>query len=358
MKRSIIFLSAAVVGLSLFGWGCGKQSEVGSRKSTVGEGKATTTVNQAPTTTNDEYGATSLEPVALGYLQLTQGARATVSRNGESTEAANDMELYAGDTVEVVAGEINILYPETGMSLIEAPAKFTILPDEGAGDEGIGTKLLLEAGKVWTRLERLLGKEESFSVEASNVVATVRGTAFGVAIADGNVDVSVAESQVKVIGQAMLNTGKMTSSSVLIAAGNAVRINPNDLVKTANLRTVMQRQIRTLTTSEKQDLGYIFALRKFAPGRLTKPVEPFRWAVPPVLDNIRARLQSAQLQRWQAMISWMQANRNMLERAQAQLRLEQVPVRFAPPLRQILDLELMAPTTTPQILNPPTRISS
>gem|GEM_PF-796308 len=356
MKRSVILLGAAMVGLALFGWGCAKSrtSEVGSRTGRERPATNTATVDK---NTNDNQQAqvdgTPVEPVPLAYLQLTQGARATVSRDGESTDAANDMELYAGDTVEVLVGEVNLLYPAAGVSFIEAPAKFTVLPDEDAGEDGLGTRLLLEAGKVWTRLEKLLGKEESFSVEASDVVATVRGTAFGVAVADGNIDVQVAESQVKVIGKTRLNTGAFVSSSVLIAAGNAVRLNPTEFDKTANLRALMQRQIRKLTATDKQDLGYVFAMRKFDPGRLVKPARPFRWAVPPALDSLRSRLQTAQLQRWERFVAWMQANRNELERAQAQLRLEQVPVRFMPPLRQVLESEMATPTTTPQILKTP-----
>ena len=66
------------------------------------------------------------------------------------------------------------------------------MPDGEAGT-GLGAKIILEAGKVWTRLERLLGRDETFSVESSDVVATVRGTAFGVSLIDGDVDVTVAD---------------------------------------------------------------------------------------------------------------------------------------------------------------------
>ncbi len=355
MKRSVVILAATLLGLSVLGWGCVDSRPTREVKNPIPQKQANAIKQSQTATSVADVPVTPSEPVALGYLQLTQGAAATVWRGDEKTDAANDMELYAGDTVEVTTGEINILYPDTGVSLVQAPAKFTIIPDPDAGEKGLGTRILMEAGKIWTRLERLLGSDEEFSVESSNVVATVRGTAFGFALVDGDVDVSVVESKVKVIGQTMLNVGTMTSSSVLIAAGDAIRVKPDELTKTANIKTVLQRQMRRSSATEKQDIGYVFAQRKFTPGRLTKPEKPFRWAVPPVLQDIKSRLVDTQLKRWEAAVAWMAANRNELERAQAQLRLEQVPIRFMPPLRQVLELE-MIPTTTPKVLNPP-RIS-
>jgi hypothetical protein len=66
--------------------------------------------------------------------------------------------------------------------------------------ETLRVRLKVESGRVWTRLQKLLGRDSSFTTQVSDVIATVRGTSFGHGF-DGaaNVWVKVKESQVALI---------------------------------------------------------------------------------------------------------------------------------------------------------------
>ncbi len=59
-------------------------------------------------------------------------------------------------------------------------------------------KVKLIKGQVWARLMELLHPQAAFEVEAGNVVATVRGTSFNVALTDTYVEVFVYENEVAI----------------------------------------------------------------------------------------------------------------------------------------------------------------
>ncbi|MDF1496569.1 MAG: FecR domain-containing protein [Patescibacteria group bacterium] len=289
------------------------------------------------------------DPSVLAILLLTQNAEVTVSRGAEQTQAINQMELYAGDDVDVTKGEARLLYPNIGISILPEGTRLTIMPGEGAGDEGFSAQILLEAGKIWTRLEQVLGSDESFSVEASNVVATVRGTAFGVSMVDGEIDVTVAGNQVAVsTREAMQNLKETVQNVVMVAAGNSIKVNPSILIPGQNPRAELLKKLRKVTDVEKQDIFYRFASERLDIATLKKPDQTFKWSAPiNVGDKLEERLTPAQIERLKAIqLRQIQIRPELLQTEAISRDLIQQSVRFQIPLHEVILLDMQT-TDTP-----------
>lgn len=354
-----LVLSLGILSLVFFGWGCNKRTAEKNvpNQPVNGVQQEMVAVNDSssddPSSGMDDL-LTDMEPQALAYLQMTQGAQIIVSRGTQQTDGLPDMALFAGDQLEVKSGEAWLLYPETGMSVLETGTKVTLIPDGNPGEEGLGVRLLMEAGKIWTRLERLLGVNEDFSVEANNVVATVRGTAFGMQFVNGDLDIVVADHQIKVSGKALLNTGKTVSDYIILAAGNGVRVNPDEISKMTDQRALLLKKMRVLTDVEKKQPGYVFGLRKLNPEALKKPVKPIIWSAPLFLKpEFRDRLTPDVLRRWEAYVDWYRRHQaELLEAERLRMADSALQIKFQPPLRDITLLEMTAPTSAPVINGP------
>lgn len=263
------------------------------------------------------------------------------------------MELYYADQLQVVSGEARLLYPDAGMSVLEQGTQVALGPNGEPKEGGVGIKILLKAGKIWTRLERLLGPDEALSVDASNVVATVRGTGFGVQYVGKEVDVTVADHQVEVMTQATLNTGKVATESVLLAAGSGLRLDPTTIDKMTDMKALMLKNIRSLSATERKQPGYIFGINKIDPIELKRPDNPFVWSVPVAWDeNLNTGLSPEQMKRWLGSIMWMQEKQpELLQAEQLYMASSSTIIKFQPPLRSINLLEV-TPTTTPRVKGP------
>ncbi len=123
-----------------------------------------------------------------------------VRRAGAFIPLLRNMELRAGDTLTTEGtSTAAIIYPDFGRTVVNGGSTVTITQGaEDASHQSLRMRLELEAGRIWTRLQRTLGVGSDFSVRAANVVATVRGTSFGVELQDGHVAVQVMESHVAV----------------------------------------------------------------------------------------------------------------------------------------------------------------
>ena len=143
----------------------------------------------------------------------------TVMRNGSALTLTPFMPLIVGDRIETGAdGHAEIGWTGYGRTLIASNSKLTITAvDQGSNDDGITAKMKLEGGRIWTRLEKLLSGGSSFEVKASNVVATVRGTSFGVGLDQpGQVEVKVAESNVQVSRTASADSDVVVGSPIVM----------------------------------------------------------------------------------------------------------------------------------------------
>jgi len=283
------------------------------------------------------------DPTTLAILLLTQNSKVTVSRGSEVTDAVSQMELYPGDEVNVIAGEAQLLYPDIGISILPEGTRLVIIPGENADNGGFAAEILLEAGKIWTRLEHVLGSDESFSVEASNVVATVRGTAFGVSMVNGEIDISVAGNQVAVTTRnALKNIKDSVAGAVMVAAGNAIKVNPATLISGENPRAELLKKLRRVTDTEKQDLYYRFGTTRLEASRLKKPDQTFKWSAPiNIGEKLIERLTPEQIERLKAIQArQIQIRPELLQNESTIRELLLRSVRFQIPLKEVILLDM------------------
>lgn len=237
-------LFASVCALSVLGFGCVRVApRIVRAPQPVAE---TPRVAEAPALTT-----------AVAYVRLNGGS-AMLFRGEEKKDAVENAEVATGDRIKVTNGAIFIVYPDAGMTRLEHGSDVTILSDTAA--RGILAELRLASGRVWTRFERVFGKDEQFSVAANGVVATVRGTAFGVSILGDEVDVQVAEHDVAVTPE--IADVKEKPAVMMAKAGEGVKVHANATLK------------RALTDVERNSVGYRFALRKLTTEQLRRPQTP------------------------------------------------------------------------------------
>ena len=244
------------VALSLIGAGCG--AEVAPR------------VAQVPAKT---VPASPVSGFAVAYLQLHGGA-ATLYRGSETVEATQNAELDAGDRVVVTHGYPVLLYPQAGESQLSVGSDVTLIAQPG--QNGLYTEADVQAGSIWTRLERLLGPSEHFSVEANGVVATVRGTAFGVTMNGTGADVQVVDHFVEVSSASSSASGA-SSTSVTLVSGNGLSVQAAQFAVETSAQ--LQGAVRPLSHGEQFAPGFQFASRSIpavelvAPTQSTKPFQ-------------------------------------------------------------------------------------
>jgi hypothetical protein len=215
--------------------------------------------------------AADADPVA--YLRLAASGSATVTRGSTTVEAVDGVGLISGDRIRAVSGDVSIVYPESGMSKLDSGTEVVLL---AGGEDGTAfTEMQLMAGNIWTRFEKLFGPNEQFSVNANGVVATVRGTAFGVSMDKGVVDVMVADHEVDVTSES-LEVGSQGSKdvSVRLVAGKGLRLSAEEMTRLK--RIGMMARVRDLTPIEKQKVGFLFMMKKLNTKQMERPASVIR----------------------------------------------------------------------------------
>lgn len=132
-----------------------------------------------------------------GFLNEVKGT-VTVDRSGSTQPAQDGFKLQDGDTVKVSNdGSAVIVWSGYGRSTLAGGTTLKVDTAQGQNNGGaINVKLEMTVGRMWTRLQKLLSTGSDFSVQSSNVVATVRGTSFGTQVKNGSMNVEVMESHV------------------------------------------------------------------------------------------------------------------------------------------------------------------
>lgn len=139
-----------------------------------------------------------LLPLALILIVLGAGAY-LILKSPSNTPAPPYTVTILKD--KVTQEENKITTDGEGVALITYSSGTTVRvgPNSVIGIEN-QNKITQEAGKLFVRFKKLLGAEDNFSVETSNLVATVRGTAFASIIEqDRNPKIIVTEHEVIVL---------------------------------------------------------------------------------------------------------------------------------------------------------------
>jgi len=271
MKR-ISFVAALCVGMMLVGAGCARPMDQRSASS--------------PKTPQEEV-------TSMGVLAL-EGGTATLVRGDVSVDAEDGTELLPGDTLKVTSGTVLIVYPDSGASHLETGTEVTLLPD-GDGKGSVFAQVELTAGSIWTRFERLLGTEETFSVSGNGVVATVRGTAFGMEIVDGEADVQVADHEVEVSVLEGRKDSALAKKTLKLGSGEGFRV-AADAMKRLD-PSGMKRLVRKLSQKEKAKRGFDFMSKKMSQELLKRRAKVHMPGVPIIPVEFRDRIDPTLLER-------------------------------------------------------------
>lgn len=243
---------------------------------------------QAPTTPQSNTSEAGF--AALAYARLGGGS-ADMVRDASVATLQDGQALAEGDEIKVTSGTIELVYPDAGVSRLESGTDIVLLAQTDQVREAeVSADIQLLAGSIWTRFERLLGNTERFSVTSNGVVATVRGTAFGVsAEANGVVDVQVADHQVEVTSQQEEEGGAQVKNSLTLQAGQGITVQAADFRAAP---TVVRRLVRSLTPAEKAKAGFVFGSRILKREEVQKPATIIPLLKLPALpDAYRLRIQ-------------------------------------------------------------------
>ncbi|MDD4995225.1 MAG: DUF5667 domain-containing protein [Patescibacteria group bacterium] len=136
-------------------------------------------------------------------LEIDQGGVEIWPASGGTWRRAKDGEkLSAGDRVRTLdKSAASIIFYDSSIMRLDANTEITIsaldVNQENFLEQNIGIEVV--AGRVWSRILNLLDLDSKYEVKTSSVVATVRGTAFAVAVdEDGETQIDVTESLVDV----------------------------------------------------------------------------------------------------------------------------------------------------------------
>ncbi|MBU2578976.1 FecR family protein [Patescibacteria group bacterium] len=126
-----------------------------------------------------------------------------IKKNSETGEFLMELktgdELSQGETIETnEAGLAIIHFPDGSVARLEENSSLVI--EESSFDEkseSLKVRIKLKLGRVWCRVIQLVTADSFWEVKTSNVVATVRGTSFGIEHSEKGSSVIVDEGKVE-----------------------------------------------------------------------------------------------------------------------------------------------------------------
>ncbi len=167
----------------------------------------------------------------IGILRETGGS-ATLERAGDKTDVTEEVLVQSGDRIRVEAGSAELVWNGYGRTAL-ADGTDLVIDDVSRPEKGssLRVRLRLHAGRLWTRLQRLLDVGSDFTVRSSDVVATVRGTSFGIERTERGVEVKVKESKVAIarfpVNAVMTDLNAMMENAPLVDAGSYMSLLDN-----------------------------------------------------------------------------------------------------------------------------------
>ncbi len=181
----------------------------------------------------------------------TEEASATVEvspiRSQVFVSAINGLS-YEIATTTPVAVENHLKTSHTGRALVEGKHSSIIDSDTeillaSLDPDGTHTRIILEAGNIWSRVKKLTDKGEFYEIETQNAVAVVRGTSFGLSYL-ASTTVLVVTNGTVLFGPKDTESGELIEkSAVLVNAGTkAILVGSSDQVV---LKNVEQDDVRS-----------------------------------------------------------------------------------------------------------------
>lgn len=147
-------------------------------------------------------GSVAAEKLPAIRVEALKGA-VEVKQGDVWTTVKDVQEIAAGDTVRTSEGaEAQILWGDQGVTRLDSGTEVVVdaAPADGAGAGSSVIKLKVNAGRIWNRMLKLLDVDSAMEVQTSDVVATVRGTSYGIIKRPNCTEAAVTESAVGIRG--------------------------------------------------------------------------------------------------------------------------------------------------------------
>lgn len=212
-------------------------------------------------------GAVASESVPPMRIEVTK-APVELKRKDDATWKALEMstDVQVGDSIRTGEGGLaEIRWGDRGVSRIDPSSELTIeaIPQDEQAATNAVIRLSVSGGRVWTRLLKLLDMSSEAQVTTGNVVATVRGTAFGVASNDGT-DIAVTESVVAA-------GAKDSKNRTLVREGRLARFHSSG---TVDILRDLTDEDAWAKENKKADAAFDEALRREVEERFKKRQKP------------------------------------------------------------------------------------
>ncbi len=153
---------------------------------------------KTPTTENQAVLSDTSIIENLPVLQIFSG-NIEIKKQEDSgfSSGANGQKIPVGTVIRTDGeGRGELLYPNHSVTRIDFNSQMTL---KEFSENPSTTNVLLEVGRIWSRVAKLLGKNDSSTTETTTLVASVRGTSYGLGIlSDGSNKISVGKSTVHV----------------------------------------------------------------------------------------------------------------------------------------------------------------
>ncbi len=125
-------------------------------------------------------GGASQEPQAVTRLAVAKGDVYVIRKDGNEEKVTGGTELAVGDSVRT-GDRASASIVADGRADVRLDGNTTVVleKNEYPWSLGLVVKIKLQSGRIWSRVLKLLDMDQSFEAQSNDMVATVRGTAFG-----------------------------------------------------------------------------------------------------------------------------------------------------------------------------------
>lgn len=175
-------------------------------------------------------GTANRTPATVSVLDKGVFVIDTKTANNNQVEVTSSTTVELATTVKTNSDGRALVAMESGKIIVDKDSELA-LADLPKGQ----TSGTLNAGSVWSQVEKIFDKGEFYEIKTQNTVASVRGTSFGVSIKNGETTVYVTKGIVKVTPKkdGVLEDDK----SLMITAGNKATVDINGNISSQLLGT-------------------------------------------------------------------------------------------------------------------------
>ena len=135
----------------------------------------TTAPTKTPVPTNPP---SVIQPNAIAQIRTSSnGVTISDSVNGNNKAATTNTKVYPGSTVSTNStSKAEIVFSNGSVTRLDSSTSVTVTDNSG---ESFDVSILIDAGRIWSRIKKLTGSGENYDTQTDSMVATVRGTSYG-----------------------------------------------------------------------------------------------------------------------------------------------------------------------------------